>query len=319
MAASAGQLDPQAREVLERVARANVPPYPQLGVAMAREIYRETRGKLAAAPPEVAHVEDLRATGPVGDIPVRLYRCLGAAPGERLPVLVYFHGGGWTIGDLDTHDVPCREFANLARCAVVSVDYRLAPEHKFPAAFDDAVAATHWVCAEGARLGLDVDRLAVGGDSAGGNLAAAVAIQFRDTWAPRIAMQTLFYPATDMAADTPSHAAFADGYLLTRDAILWFKGNYLRGPEDEADWRASPLRAEDLSNLPPAYVITAGFDPLRDEGRAYAERLRAAGVKTVYECFEGQIHGFITMGGAIAAAHHAIYRASQGLRQAFAR
>jgi acetyl esterase len=312
------QLDPQARAVLERVAHANLPAYSQLGAPAARTLYRETRGKLSAAPPEVARVADLRATGPAGDIPVRLYRPLGASEGETLPVLVYFHGGGWTIGDLDTHDVPCREFANLAHCAVVSVDYRLAPEHKFPAAFDDAVTATHWVHAQADTLGVDASRLAVGGDSAGGNLAAAVAIAFRDTRGPRIAMQTLIYPGTDMAADTPSHAAFAAGYLLTRDAILWFKGNYLRGPADEADWRASPLRAGDLAGLPPAYVITAGFDPLLDEGRAYADRLRAAGVKVTYECFAGMIHGFVTMGGAIAAAHHAIYRASLGLKHAFA-
>ena len=249
---------------------------------------------------------------------MRLYRPLGASEDEALPVLVYYHGGGWTIGDLDTHDVPCREFANLARCAVASVDYRLAPEHKLPAAFDDAVAATHWVHAHARSLGIDASRLAVGGDSAGGNLAAAVAIAFRDTAGPRIAMQTLIYPAVDQTADTPSHASFAEGYLLTRDAILWFKGNYLRGPADEADWRASPLRAGDLAGLPPAYVITAGFDPLLDEGRAYAERLREAGVKVTYECFAGMIHGFVTMGGVIAAAHHAIYRASQGLKLAFA-
>lgn len=310
-------LDPQAHAVLERVARANLPAYPQIGPAAARLLYRETRGKLGAAPPEVARVADLRATGPVGAIPVRAYRPLGAADEEPLPALVYFHGGGWTIGDLDTHDVPCRELANLARCAVVSVDYRLAPEHKFPAAFDDAVAATHWVHAHAGALGIDASRLAVGGDSAGGNLAAAVAIAFRDTWGPRLAMQLLIYPATDQAADTPSHAAFADGYLLTREAIAWFKGNYLRGPEDESDWRASPLRAGELAGLPSAYVVTAGFDPLRDEGRAYAERLRAAGGHVTYECFEGMIHGFITMGGAIAAAHHALYRAALGLKQAF--
>jgi acetyl esterase len=312
------QLDPQARAVLERVARANLPSYPQIGATAARALYRETRGKLGAAPPEVARVAELRVPGPAGDIPVRLYRPLGSSDDDRLPVLVYFHGGGWTIGDLDTHDVPCRELANLARCAVASVGYRLAPEHKFPAAFDDAVAATRWLHAHAEALRLDAARLAVGGDSAGGNLAAAVAIAFRDTAGPRIAMQALIYPAVDQAADTRSHAAFADGYLLTRDAIEWFKGNYLRGPEDEADWRASPLRAGDLAGLPPAYIITAGFDPLVDEGRAYAERLRAAGVKVTYECFAGMIHGFITMGGAIAAAHHALYRAALGLRAAFA-
>ena len=312
------QLDPQAKAVLERVARANLPPYPQIGAAAARELYRETRGALAAPPPEVDSVADLHASGPAGDIRVRLYRPRGAADAGPLPALVYFHGGGWTIGDLDTHDVVCRTLADLARAAVVSVDYRLAPEHKFPAAVDDAVAATRWVAREAGRLGIDARRIAVGGDSAGGNLAAVVALAARDE-GPPLAMQTLIYPATDMAADTASHLRYAEGHLLTRDAILWFKGNYLRDAADEVDWRASPLQAADLSRLPPAYVITAGFDPLVDEGRAYADRLSAAGVPVTYECFEGMIHGFVTMGGAIAAAHHALARCAQGLRGVFAR
>jgi acetyl esterase len=313
------RLDPQAKAVLERVARANLPPYPQLGAAAARELYRETRGALAAPPPEVDSVADLHASGPAGDIRVRLYRPRGAADAGPLPALVYFHGGGWTIGDLDTHDVVCRTLADLARSAVVSVDYRLAPEHKFPAAVDDAVAATRWVAREAGRLGIDARRIAVGGDSAGGNLAAVVALATRDEGGPPLAMQTLIYPATDMAADTASHRRYAEGHLLTRDAILWFKGNYLRDAADEADWRASPLQAADLSRLPPAYVITAGFDPLVEEGRAYADRLAAAGVPVTYECFEGMIHGFVTMGGAIAAAHHALTRCAQGLRAAFSR
>jgi acetyl esterase len=312
------QLDPQARAVLERIARANLPPYPQLEPAAVRELYRETRGRLGAAPPEVAHVADLRAPGPAGAIPVRLYRPLGSRAAERLPALVYFHGGGWTFGDLDTHDVVCRELANLARCAVASVGYRLAPEHKFPAAVEDALAATRWVGREAEALALDPRTIAVGGDSAGGNLAAVVALVARDEGGPKLALQVLIYPATDMAADTPSHAEFADGYVLTREVILWSRGNYLRSLDDVADWRASPLRARDHSRLAPAYVVTCGFDPLRDEGRAYAGRLRAAGVPVTYECFEGMIHGFVTMGGVIAAAHHALYRCSQGLRQAFA-
>jgi acetyl esterase len=312
-------LDPQARAVLERIARANLPPYPELGPAAVRELYRETRGRLGAAPPEVARVESVGAPGPAGAIPIRLYRPLGAGAGKRLPALVYFHGGGWTFGDLDTHDVVCRELANLARCAVASVDYRLAPEHKFPAAVEDAIAATGWVAREAAALGLDPERIAVGGDSAGGNLAAVVALAARDAGGPALALQLLVYPATDMAADTPSHREFADGYVLTRDAILWSRANYLRAPDDVADWRASPLRARDLSRLPAAYLVTCGFDPLRDEGRAYADRLRAAGVPVTYECFEGMVHGFITMGGVLAAAHHALYRCAQGLRQAFAR
>jgi acetyl esterase len=311
-------LDPQARAVLERIARANLPPYPQLGPAAVRQLYRDTRGHLGAAPPEVARIETLRAAGPAGVIPVRLYRPHRSVADESLPALVYFHGGGWTFGDLDTHDVVCRELANLARCAIASVDYRLAPEHKFPAAVEDAVAAVRWVAREAQALGLDAARIAVGGDSAGGNLAAVVALAARDERRPKLAMQVLIYPATDMAADTPSHREFADGYVLTRDAILWSRGNYLRSAEDVADWRASPLRARDLSGLPPAYVVTCGFDPLRDEGRAYADRLRAAGVAVTYECFEGMVHGFVTMGGVIAAAHHALYRCAQGLRQAFA-
>ena len=309
------KLDPQARAVLDRVAAANLPSYAEIGAPAARTMYRETRGKLQSAPPDVARVEDLSASG----IPLRHYRPLGWEPGDVLPVLVYFHGGGWTIGDLDTHDGVCREYCNLVHCSVVSVDYRLAPEHRFPAAVEDAVAATRWVHRNAAALGVDPERIAVGGDSAGANLATVVALTFRDEGGPPLAFQVLVYPATDMAADSPSHAEFAVGYMLTREAIQWFRGNYLRGPEDIADWRASPLRARDFSRLPTAYVITAGFDPLRDEGRAYAQALEAAGVTVTYECFEGMIHGFITMSGAIAAGHHAIYRSATALRQAFAR
>ena len=309
------KLDPQARELLERAARANVPPYSQLDPESARALYRETRGKLAGAPAEVARVEDLDA----GGIRVRHYRPMGAVDGEVLPALVFFHGGGWTIGDLDTHDVPCRELANLAICSVIAVDYRLGPEHRFPAAVDDAVAATRWVHANAAALAIDPTRIAVGGDSAGGNLAAVVCIALRDAAGPTLAMQALIYPATDMAADAPSHFELAEGYMLTRDAIQWFMGNYLNGPQDVADWRASPLRAKDLSGLPPAYVVTAGFDPLRDEGLAYAEALEKAGVHVTYECFEGMIHGFITMAGVLAAGHHCLYRVATGLRQRFAR
>ena len=311
-------LDPQAVTVLERAARANLPAYAEIGATAARQLYRETRGALSPPPPEVAKLENLQATGPAGPIPVRLYRGLGTAEEDRLPALVYFHGGGWTIGDLDTHDVVCREFANLAQCAVISVDYRLAPEHRFPAAVEDAIAATHWTGRMADALGIDPARIAVGGDSAGGNLASVVALTLRDAGGPPLAMQVLIYPAVDMASDRPSHMKYAEGYLLTRESILWFTANYLRGTDDVADWRASPIRARDLAGVAPAYVITAGFDPLLDEGKAYADRLYEAGVPVTYECFEGMIHGFVTMGGMIAAAHHAIYRAATGLRNAFA-
>jgi acetyl esterase len=261
-------------------------------------------------------VRDFAASGPAGPIPLRLYRGLGAAAGAPLPLLVYFHGGGWTIGDLDTHDIVCRTLANKARCAVIAVDYRMGPEHKFPAAVEDCIAATRWVAERAAALGVDAARIAVGGDSAGGNLAAVVAITLRDALGPALVFQALVYPATDQRMDSASHARFGEGYLLTRDNMLWFRDNYL-SPADYDDWRASPLRAADLARLPPAHIITAGYDPLVDEGRAYSDRLVAAGVPVLYECFEGMAHGFLTMGGVVAAANHALYRLGQSLAQAF--
>jgi acetyl esterase len=197
------------------------------------------------------------------------------------------------------------------------VAYRLAPEHRFPAGVEDSVAATRWVAAHAAEFGIDASRLAVAGDSAGGNLAAVVALALRDQGGPRLAMQVLVYPVTDQAADTESHLRFAEGYLLTREDMLWLRQNYLRDERDAADWRASPLRAGDFSRLPPAYIIIAGFDPLHDEGNAYAERLTQAGVPVTLECFEGQVHGFIVMGGVMAAANHALARIGQILRTCF--
>jgi acetyl esterase len=231
--------------------------------------------------------------------------------------MVYFHGGGFIYGDLDTHDVVCRGIALGTPCAVVSVDYRLAPEHRFPAAVEDAFAATAWIAANGAALGIDPARLVVAGDSAGGNLAAVAALMARDAGGPTLSMQVLVYPTTDFAEETESVARFAEGYLLTRESIRWVKRTYLREDSDALDWRASPLRARDLSKLPAAYVITAGFDPLRDEGGAYAERLAQAGTAVTHECFEGQVHGFLLMGADIAAAGHAIQRIGQMLRMHF--
>jgi acetyl esterase len=230
--------------------------------------------------------------------------------------VVYFHGGGWTCGDLDTHDSVCRGIAVHGRCAVVAVDYRMGPEHRFPAAVEDAIAAVRWVSENARSLAIDPSRLALAGESAGGNLAAVAAIAFRDS-GPAIAMQILVYPVVDQAADTDSLRRFARGYSLTRELLRWYQAQYLRDERDRADWRASPLLARDLSRLPSAYVVTAGFDPLLDEGRAYADRLRQAGVPVVYECFEGMIHGFLPMGGALAAARHAHYRIGQMLRTRF--
>jgi acetyl esterase len=302
--------------VIERVAKSALPPFYTVSADEARRLYKETRAVLSPPVPEVDAVRDFAASGPAGPIPLRLYRGLGAAAGAPLPLLVYFHGGGWTIGDLDTHDIVCRTLANKARCAVIAVDYRMGPEHKFPAAVEDCIAATRWVAERAAALGVDAARIAVGGDSAGGNLAAVVAITLRDALGPALVFQALVYPATDQRMDSASHARFGEGYLLTRNNMLWFRDNYL-SPADYDDWRASPLRAADLARLPPAHIITAGYDPLVDEGRAYSDRLVAAGVPVLYECFEGMAHGFLTMGGVVAAANHALYRLGQSLAQAF--
>ena len=308
-------VDPQMQAVIERAAQSGVPPYCSVSAVEARRLYKQTRGALSPPAPAVEAVRDLAAPGPAGPIPLRLYRGLGA-PAGALPLLVYFHGGGWTIGDLDTHDIVCRTLANRAHCAVIAVDYRMGPEHRFPAAVEDCVAATRWAVAQAAVLGVDAARIAVGGDSAGGNLATVVAITLRDAGGPPLAFQALVYPATDQRMDTPSHAKFGEGYLLTRNNMLWFRDNYLWSA-DYDDWRASPLRAADLARLPPAHIITAGYDPLLDEGRAYSERVAAAGVPVLYECFEGMAHGFLTMGGVLAAANHALYRLGQSLAQAF--
>lgn len=310
-----GQLDPQARAVLEGLARSNRLPYAQVGVAAARELYRAMRFTLGPRQVEEAQVTDLSVDGAAGPLAARLYRPVASTEEDILPAVVYFHGGGWVLGDLDTHDDVCRALANFARCAVVAVDYRLAPEHKFPAPVEDAIAATRAIARQAEELNVDRARLAVAGDSAGATLAAVTALALRESELS-LAMQVLLYPSTDMAATTESHERYAEGYGLTRENILWFRDAYLRTEADALDWRASPLRAPDVSGLPPTCIITAGFDPLRDEARLYADRLYAAGVPVTYECFEGMIHGFVNMSGAIAAARHALYRVAQMLRPA---
>ncbi|MBV9785771.1 MAG: alpha/beta hydrolase [Acidisphaera sp.] len=315
--------DPDAQAVLDLVRLAGRPPYETLSPAEARQLYRESRAVLSPDPPEVALVRALAAPGPGGSIPLRLYRGAGTPAGAALPALIFFHGGGWVIGDLDTHDGVCRRLANEAGCAVVAVDYRLGPEHKFPAAVEDAMAATVWVAEQAGALDIDATRLAVGGDSAGGNLAAVVCLMARDRAGsslqpPPLRLQLLIYPALDFAMAHPSHTTYGEGHLLTASSIRWFRDQYLRSPADIADWRASPLRAPDLSRLPPAYVITAGCDPLCDEGAEYAQRLERAGNAVAHVRLSGQIHGFITMGRLIAAAGTATADAAAALREAFA-
>ena len=307
-------LDPDAEILLEMIRAANRPAFETVGAAEARELFNAGRKVLAPDPMPVAETRDLAIPGPGGSIPARLYRATATG---TLPVLVFFHGGGWVVGDVESHDTVCRHLANRAHCAVVSVDYRLAPEHKFPAAVEDCFAATAWVADNAAALGVDAGRLAVGGDSAGGNLAAVVSLLARDKGVPRIAYQLLIYPATDAAMRHDSIARFAEVYVLTRSTMRWFYDQYLRASEDAADWQASPLAAPDLRGLPPAYVLTAGYDPLCDEGDAYAARLAAAGVPVTHRTFEGQVHGFAMNGKIIRAAETALDEAAGALRAAW--
>lgn len=308
-------LHPQARALMDLMAERGVPPTHTLSPAEARAFYRERRTFTQPEPPQVAAVRELTATTPQGDIPLRLYRPLGSDATTVLPVLVYYHGGGWVIGDLDTHDTLCRELANAAGCAVVAVDYRMGPEHRFPAAVDDVLAATHWVRAQAGALRFDPGRLAVGGDSAGGNLAAVVALAARDAGDLPIAFQLLIYPATDMRRGHPSHTTNGDGYVLTRDTLAYFHDHYITDPAHDLDWRASPLLHTDLAGLPPALVITAGYDPLRDEGLDYARALTEAGNRATCVCFERQIHGFITMGRVLDEANTAVALCAAELRR----
>jgi acetyl esterase len=313
---AAPALDPQVRLVLELALKAGRPPYHQLSPKEARQLFRETRPAGTPTPPAIGLVKDLPADGPLGSIPLRLYRPAGVPITTALPALVYFHGGGWVIGDLDTHDVLCRQLTAEAGVSVVSVDYRLAPEHKFPAAVDDAWAATRWVVAHAPELGVDGGRIAVGGDSAGGNLAAVVALLARDHGGPPIRLQALLYPVTDTDLDTPSYRANADGFLLTRDSMKWFFGHYLKGEADGADWRVAPLRAKSLEGVAPALVVTAGFDPLRDEGEAYAARLGTAGVRVDAIRYGGMIHGFAPMGKLIETGNRALSLVAGSLHHA---
>ena len=315
-------LHPQARALLDLIEKTGAPPTHTLTPAEARKMYRDRRGYTQPLPPEVASVRDASAPGPHGAIPLRIYRPMcragsaGSAPGAVLPVLVFYHGGGWTIGDLDTHDTLCRELCNGSGACVVAVDYRMGPEHRFPAAVDDCIAAAYWVQREAAALQIDPARIAVGGDSAGGNLAAVVALAARDAGDLPLVYQLLIYPATDMRRNAPSHLANGQGYLLTSDSMAYFHDHYMGGVTQDTDWRASPLHATSLAKLPPALVLTAGFDPLCDEGKAYAVRLTDEGNRAMYVCFERQIHGFITMGRVFDEANTAVALCAAELKRA---
>lgn len=309
-------LDPDAERLLEMMRAAGRPPFETLTPDQAREAFRAGRTVTQPDPAPVAELRDLSCPGPHGDIPLRLYRPLGTSADEVLPAMVYFHGGGWVVGDLDSHDVACRHYANAAGCAVVSVDYRMGPEHRFPAAVDDCAAATRFVVAQAQALRIDPARVAVGGDSAGGNLAAVMALMARDGALPKLAFQLLVYPVTDLGMGHPSYQRITEGVPLTCKTMAWFIGHYLPGPKEHSDWRASPLRAADLSGVAPALVLTAAYDPLCDEGIAYARRLEQEGVRVVHLHFSDQLHGFVGQGRIIRAAGTALDMMGTVLKQA---
>jgi len=299
-------------DVVERMARARHPALRELTPAEAKASYEKGAGVLEVPKPALARVEDFAIAARDGfAMPARLY----APSHAKLPVLLYFHGGGFTVGSIATHDTLCRVLSERSGCAVVSLDYRLAPEHKFPTAHDDAWDALQFVAASGGSLGLDGARLAVGGDSAGGTLAACCALMARDAGLP-LALQLLFYPGTASHQDTPSHARFAEGPLLDAPTISWFFSQYVRTAADRDDWRFAPLHAEEVEGVAPAWIGLAEIDPLVDEGVDYADKLRAAGVAVDLEIYRGVIHEFIKMGRAIPQALQAHADAARALTEA---
>jgi acetyl esterase len=307
-------LDPEAKAFLDQAAKNAPTPPTEQTPQLAREQMNAAVAMLG--PPEpVARVRDVSAPGPAGSIPVRIYD-----PGKTgpLPVLVYFHGGGFVVGSIDTHDGYCRALANASGMIIASVDYRLAPEYRFPASPEDAYAATAWIARNAAEFGADPKRVAVGGDSAGGNLAAVVALMSRDRGGPVIKFQVLIYPITDWNFDTPSYRENADGYFLTRDSMIWFGQQYLTKESDADSPYASPLRAKSLADLPPAFVMTAEYDPLRDEGEAYAKRLTEEGVPTELKRYHGMIHGFVRRLRLMGQARTALADVAAALKKALA-
>lgn len=304
-------LEATTAAMLAAAAEAGAPPLSDLSPVQAREMYRMMQ------PPAdditVGHIEDRHIPGQAAEIPIRIYRPEGSGP---FPVHLHYHGGGWVIGDLETHDADCRELCRAADVIVIAVDYRLAPEHPYPAAVEDCLAAAQWAAANAEAIGGSSGPISVGGDSAGGNLAAVVTRIARDAGAPRINFQLLLYPVTDAAMDTVSYVENREGYMLTEQSMTWFWESYCQNPERRLEPDASPLRAADLSGLPAAHVMTAEFDPLRDEGEAYAKRLQEAGVAVTCERYDGLIHGFFSQARLIPAARPALDAAAKALRNA---
>jgi len=310
-------LDPQVAAVLEKIRLAGSREYWQMTPAQARDWHNRKAGILDIPPEPVHAVEDRVVHAHDAAVPVRIYTPRASA--SPLPVLVWLHGGGHVVGSLQSYDALCRKLALSGDCIVVSVDYRLAPEHRFPAGVTDSFAALEWTAQHAAEIGGDAARIAIGGDSAGGNLAAVCAILARDAGAPALVFQLLVYPRTAPEEDSPSHHALAQGYLLTRKVILWFHDHYRASESDRRDFRYAPLIASDLSRLPPALIIVGEYDPLRDDGIAYANRLRDAGNEVHLADYPGMVHPFFSMGGAVDAGRRAMVEATAALRRAFAR
>ena len=302
-------LDPQVKALLDGLAALDAQPLYEMTADDARATYLAMKDPIEVS---IGKVEDFSISGPGGDIPVRLYTPV-AAGGSALPALVYFHGGGWVIGDLDTHDGLCRTLANESGCKILAVDYRLAPEDRCPAAVEDAYAAVEWVERNGAGVGIDVNSIGVGGDSAGGNLAAIVCQLAQSRKGPRIRHQLLLYPVTDTKTDTGSYQSFGEGFFLEKATMEWFFEQYAGAEFDRTSPLIAPLRAASLAGLPSAYVVTAGHDVLRDEGAAYATALKAAGVETVYLDYPSMIHGFFNLQAMVDAARTAVAEAAKAV------
>lgn len=305
-------LDPQVKALLEMLAQAGGTPLSEMEPAGARAMYSAMRDAYEVS---IGKVEEQMVLGPDGDIPVRIYTPV-AAGGGALPGLVFFHGGGWVIGDLETHDALCRTLANESGCKVVAVDYRLAPEHRCPAAAEDAYAVVSWVEEKGTSLGIDVNAIGVAGDSAGGNLAAVVCQMAKAKKGPHIRHQLLIYPVTDTKTDTASYQAFGEGFFLERRTMEWFIDHYVGPDGDRTDPIVAPLNAKSLKGLPPAYVVTAGHDVLKDEGAAYAKRLEEAGVAVTYVDCPTMIHGFFNLQAMVEATRPIIATAAKAVAKA---
>lgn len=312
-------IDPEAQKVMDAVRASGRPKFDTLSPQEARAAYLQARKVLSPDPIDVADWRDLEAPGPRGPIPLRFYRGLGA-PQTDAPCLIYIHGGGYVIGDRDTHDHVCRKLANESRGAVVSIDYRLAPEHRFPAPVEDCAAAARWIASQAMSLGIDAKRLAIGGDSAGGNLSAVLALMSRDGEGPAYIYQALLYPGTNLAIDySPTEGVGANTDLpLTNSLVNWFHHHYIAERTQSTDWRASAFHAASHAGLPPAFVLTVHHDPIADDGRAYAKKLKDAGVRVWHLDMSDQVHGFLTMGKIVRAADTTLEMCGAALRYAYA-